>query len=235
MAPVVPLHHRVPGQERPEGHARGDALGQGHDVGLEAEVLAREEPARPAHPALHLVGDEQDAVLARQVAEPLQEPGVRHDVAALALDGLHDHGGDLAGVDGGAEHGLGEKVQALDVARLFLPVHRAAVAVRVVGVDDLGHERPVAAALDGLARGEAHGPVGAAVEGPVEGHDLLAPRAQPRELDAPLPPSPRPSSRRRPARDRAPGRGARALPRAPPRCRSRSRSRTCARSGRPGP
>ena len=45
------------------GHAAGDRLADRDDVGLQAEVLAGEEPPRAPHPALHLVRDEEDVVL----------------------------------------------------------------------------------------------------------------------------------------------------------------------------
>jgi hypothetical protein len=186
VAAVVPLHHLVAGDERAERHPRGDALGQGDDVGLEPEVLAREQAAGAAHTALHLVRDQEDPVGAGDLAQLREEARMGHHVAALSLHRLHDHRRHLGRIHGGAEHGLGEEVEALHVAGLGTAVHGAAVAVRVVGVQHLGHEGTVALALDGLARGEAHGPVGAPVERAVEGHDLLTTGAQPRELDGAL-------------------------------------------------
>ena len=52
-----------------------------------------------ADPALHLVGDEQDAVLVAELPQPGQEAGRRDDVAALALDRLDEDRRDLLGVD----------------------------------------------------------------------------------------------------------------------------------------
>ena len=63
----------------------------------QAEVLAREHLPGAAHPRLHLVDDQQHAVLRGQLAQPLQERRRRHDVAALALDRLDDDGGDFVG------------------------------------------------------------------------------------------------------------------------------------------
>ncbi len=62
-------------------------------------MLAREHPARPAHAGLDFVRDEQDAVLARELAQPLMELRRGHDVAAFALDGLDDDAGHLIGRD----------------------------------------------------------------------------------------------------------------------------------------
>ena len=51
------------GAERGEREAAGDALGHADDVGLDAVVIDGEHLAGAAEAALHLVGDEQDAVL----------------------------------------------------------------------------------------------------------------------------------------------------------------------------
>src|SRR5205814_10674474 len=62
VAAVVPFHDVVLGDEGAQGHAGGDALGHRDDVRLQAEVLAGEHPAGATHAALHLVGDQEDAV-----------------------------------------------------------------------------------------------------------------------------------------------------------------------------
>ena len=101
-----------------ERQTGGDALRDRDDVGVEAEVLARKHAARPAHARLHLVDDEQDAVLARELAEPLVEFHRRHDVAALALDRLDDDGGHFVGRDQVDQDLILEVVQALGRAAL---------------------------------------------------------------------------------------------------------------------
>ena len=53
----------------------------------------------PPEAGLDLVGDEQDAVLAGDLAQPRQEARRRHDVAALAEDRLDDDRRDLLRVD----------------------------------------------------------------------------------------------------------------------------------------
>ena len=55
-------------------------------------------PGAP-HARLHFVDDEQDAVLRRQLAQPLQELIGRDDVAAFALNRLDDDRGDFVGRD----------------------------------------------------------------------------------------------------------------------------------------
>ena len=74
--------------------AAGERLGEQHHVGLDLPVLDRQEPAGAAEAGLHLVGDEQRAVL------PAERRGAsagsrRGHVDALALDRLDDEGGDL--------------------------------------------------------------------------------------------------------------------------------------------
>jgi hypothetical protein len=46
---------------------------------------------RPAHPALHLVAHQEDAVTVAELAEPDQKVRRRNDVPALALDGLDEN------------------------------------------------------------------------------------------------------------------------------------------------
>jgi len=56
-------------------------------------VIVRPELARGADARLHLVDDEQDVVLARQLAQAFEEGGRGVVVAAFGLDGLDDDGG----------------------------------------------------------------------------------------------------------------------------------------------
>ena len=69
VAAIVPLHHFVARDHGRDRHARRDALREDHDVGVEVEVLGREQLARATHAALHLIGDQQDAVLPTQSLE----------------------------------------------------------------------------------------------------------------------------------------------------------------------
>ena len=81
----------------PQRHAVGDALGHRHDVGLDAPVLDAEHLAAGAAEAgLHLVADEDAAVLAHDVDRDLEVLRRRRDEAADALDRLGEEAGDLA-------------------------------------------------------------------------------------------------------------------------------------------
>ena len=78
---------REAGAEREAG---ADALGGGEDVRGDARPLVGEQLAGAPHAALHLVIDEQQAVLVAQCAQALEEAGRRRADAALALDRLDE-------------------------------------------------------------------------------------------------------------------------------------------------
>ena len=62
-------------------------------------MVDREQLAGPTEAGLDLVGDQEDAVLAGDLAEPGQERRRRDEVAALAEDRLDDDRRDVLGVD----------------------------------------------------------------------------------------------------------------------------------------
>lgn len=92
-----PVHDLGAGHADAEGHAGGDAFGDADDVGLDAGVLDGPPLAGAADAGLDLVGDEEDSVLVADAADLLEEVGRSDDVAAFALDGFEDDGGDLFG------------------------------------------------------------------------------------------------------------------------------------------
>jgi hypothetical protein len=65
------------------------------DVGLEAVVLAREPLAGAAEAGLHLVEDQQDAVLIGQFPQPMEEASRCRVVTPFALYGFDQEGGYL--------------------------------------------------------------------------------------------------------------------------------------------
>ena len=124
-------HHLRPCQDPRQRQPRRDALGHDQDVRLDAPVLDREHLAGPPEPGLDLVGDEQDAVLAGDLAEPGQEPRRRDDVPALPEHRLDDDGGHPVRVDELVE---GQVELGLPVARAGIggmAAARGAVAVRI--------------------------------------------------------------------------------------------------------
>src|SRR5579871_5771548 len=84
------LHERSPCHDQSDGQTGAQPLGECHDVGVHAPMLAREHPPRASDARLHLIEDEQNAVAVAQRAQPLEESLWWNQVATLALDGLHE-------------------------------------------------------------------------------------------------------------------------------------------------
>ena len=114
--------------------------------------LDREHLPGAPHARLHFVGDEQDAVRLRQLAQPLQELIRRDDVAAFALNRLDDDRRDFVRRHQVHEELVLDEVEALRRAVSRREAERTAIAVRIRRVIDAGHHRPEAAALNRLAR-----------------------------------------------------------------------------------
>ena len=96
------LHEGVVDRRRGQDSAhRDDAvrqpLGAGDHVGHHAEVLRREGRAETAEARDDLVEDQQDAVLARDVAQAFQIALGRQQDTGRARHRFHDHGGDGIG------------------------------------------------------------------------------------------------------------------------------------------
>ena len=86
-------HHRTH-----RHRARGQALGGGHEVRHDVEILGRRARAQAAEGGDHLVEDQQDAVLLGDRAQALQVAHRRRVDADRAGDRLDDHRGDGRGV-----------------------------------------------------------------------------------------------------------------------------------------
>src|SRR5215831_14913660 len=82
-----------------EGHiAPREALRHRHDVGHHAILLERAPGSGPTRAAHHLIGDEQHAVAAADLAHALRVPGGRrHGATGSTHHGLEDEGGDVLG------------------------------------------------------------------------------------------------------------------------------------------
>src|SRR5206468_12973545 len=86
------------------GQPVAHALGEGQQVGRDAVRLVPPEVlAGAAPPGLHLVGDEQHAVLVEHLAVPGEQAVRRVRVPAHALDRLGDQAGDVAAGRGGQQ------------------------------------------------------------------------------------------------------------------------------------
>ena len=88
-----------PPEDSGEGQAHRDRLRDRDQVGLDAEVLDREEAAGAPEAGLHLVADKDDAVLVADLAQALYELARGRDEAAFALHGLEHDRGDVLGRD----------------------------------------------------------------------------------------------------------------------------------------
>ena len=131
-------------------------------------MLDGEELAGAVKALLHLLGDEEDAVGPAHLIELLHENGVSRQHAAVALHGLDDHGGHLAGRQPGGKGRL-HLLQALALHHVVRLIH----AEEGKGVD-LRQEGPHLLVHLGGAGGHGGRAVGVAVIA-VEEHDDLLP------------------------------------------------------------
>ena len=148
--------------------------------GVTPQCSHRPEAAGAAEAGLDLVRDEQDAVLVGQLPQARQEPGRRHDVAALADDRLDDEGGDPPGVDQLGEQG---RHGGLPVVPQRLVITATAVRIGIRRVVHGARQR-LEVAPDGDPRGgQRHRLCRAAVEAAAERHDDRPTGRDARELD----------------------------------------------------
>ena len=91
---VMPLRGLGGGKAGADREAAAERLGERHDVGRDAGALIGEQLAGAADAGLHLVEDQQQAVLVAELAQRPQELRRHHAHAALAHDRLdQDRGG----------------------------------------------------------------------------------------------------------------------------------------------
>ncbi len=98
-SPTIGVHDAAARDEGAERHAAGDAFGAAKNVWFDAGVVGGPPLAGAPHSGLHFVDHEHNAVLAADALEFLQEEFWRGNVAAFALDGLDDDGGDFLGIE----------------------------------------------------------------------------------------------------------------------------------------
>ena len=181
-----PRHDVGARRRHAERQARGDPFGDRDHVWPHARVLDREHLPAASHPRLHFVGDEQDAVLLRQLAEPLDELIRRHDVATLALNWLDDERRHLVRGHQMQKNLILDEVEAFSGAVVRRQADRAAVAVGVRRMIDAGHHRAEALALNRLARRQRQRAQRPAVKAAEKRDDVVAPGRVAGELDARL-------------------------------------------------
>ncbi len=142
-------------------------------MGMPPAMALPQHLARTAPAGLDLVEDEEDPVLVAALAHALHEALGRHEVAALALHGLHDDAGHLVW-----RHQIREELvylaQAVGGALLRVEAGGAEVLLRVGSKVDARHAGLVGVAVLGVGARHAHGTHGAPVEGAREGDDAGA-------------------------------------------------------------
>ena len=138
LAALLDQHVRHPVRDHRAAErlvAGGDALGDRHEVRLDAEVLAAEPLAGAAETADHLVGDQQDPVLAADALDLRPVGRRRHDHAARALHRLADEGGDALRAD--LLDLLREPARGAQAVFLRRQVDAVLVPVRLLDVHDV--------------------------------------------------------------------------------------------------
>ncbi len=133
-------------ENRTEGKAAGERLGQGGDVGLNAVVLIRAPLAGAAHAGLNLIDDEQSAGGTGQRAGLGKELLRQRTNAAFALDGLDEDGADFVGK---LRAQIGDIVEAYKLDAGNHRTKRLAV-LRLVR----GRDRAEGAAVEALFQGQ---------------------------------------------------------------------------------
>ena len=129
-----------------ERKAAAEPLGQRHDVGRDAGPLVGEQLAGAAHAGLHLVEDQQQAVLVAELAQRAEERRRDDAHAALALDRLDQDGGGL---------GPDRALDRFEIAERHLveAVDRRAEAFEIFLLAG-GGERRQRAAVEGALEGD---------------------------------------------------------------------------------
>src|SRR5690348_7176349 len=91
------VHDRAACAKSAERQSAADGLRKADDIRLHAEEFACAAPSQLCA-GLHLVEDEQRAILAADVAQALEETRLRDAETDVHHDGLENDGGDLAGI-----------------------------------------------------------------------------------------------------------------------------------------
>src|SRR2546422_11128624 len=73
---------------------------------MKIKMLEGEHLSTAAHSRLHFIGDQENAVLARDLFQPRQKLGRRNDISALALNRLDHNRRHLIRMDRGFEHDI---------------------------------------------------------------------------------------------------------------------------------
>src|SRR5690606_19698700 len=118
-----PAHEMPPRNDRADRHPACQPFGGTHDIRLDAKVFHSPPFAGTPDAALHLVGDEQNAMTIANLTQLPDKAGIRHDVTALALNRLKDDRGDRVWRDSTLEKHVLDEIgaDAMRAAGRFFP------------------------------------------------------------------------------------------------------------------
>ena len=164
--------------------ATGNALGNGHDVGGDAPVLAGEHLAGATEAGYHLIGDEQDAVLVADFAQHWPIVVRRHHRSHGTGNRLGDDARDrIRSLE--LDHVLDGPHAALAALLGGLATELAAVEVGLRHVERAGHQGLIVSPWIEMVPTEGHGSSGCAVIGILAADELdAAGLADPLEIGA---------------------------------------------------
>ncbi len=136
------------GQAGADRETVAQSLGEGNDIGPDGAGLKGAEAPGTAHAGLYLIEHEQPAVAVTECAQPVEiVPGGDVD-SALALDRLHQDGGDIGAIGGRGLHRLrivvGDPDESLHQgleARLYPPVSGGAQGRQGAAVEARFHDQ----------------------------------------------------------------------------------------------
>src|SRR5882724_6648988 len=152
------------------GQSATERLSRDQQVRLDAELLACEHGSGARDARLDFVGNKEDAVLAADHGQSLEEPWRRGHEASLTENRLRDHSCDRFRGDNALEN-IFQSAGAAELAGGILQSIRAAIAVRISNPVDIAHERLEAGLIGMRLAGQRHGHHGAAMESVVEADD----------------------------------------------------------------
>ncbi|EAU67297.1 hypothetical protein STIAU_4929 [Stigmatella aurantiaca DW4/3-1] len=168
------IHHLRPARHRRQGEPSRQGFGRHDQVRMHIVVVHREPLPRAREAGLHLIGNEQDAVLVAQLSQAPHQLGGRHVEAALSLHRLDEDGRHPLGLDVRLEEVLKRPERVL---------HADAVQGDRKGhMVDLRRKRPEACLVRHHLSGERQAHHRPAVEPPAEGDDAAAARGRTGDL-----------------------------------------------------
>src|SRR5690242_16787842 len=92
---AIPVHQLGLRNSGADGHPGRESLGCADDIRLNTPVFDAEPPSSPSHAGLHLVVDHQYSILVKHFLQSLEIVVRWNNIAALALNRLDKHRGNI--------------------------------------------------------------------------------------------------------------------------------------------